>query len=78
MSISRLFKILKHFTTKCKFACVLRMYVNNVLSDPPNRSSLWRFNYTASVNNKDDQNYCGGITVRNKASKLVVIFLFLL
>lgn len=35
-----------------------------MMLDPPNRSSMWRFDPTAPVNNDDNQNYCGGMNVR--------------
>lgn len=50
------------------------------LMDPPNRSSLWRFNPSAPINYDDDQNYCGGLTVSiswHLFFKLVVQFLLL-
>lgn len=36
---------------------------HGMLVDPPNRSSLWRFDPSFPVNWDDNQNYCGGFTV---------------
>lgn len=33
---------------------------HGMVLDPPNRSSLWRFDPTSPVNYEDDENYCGG------------------
>jgi hypothetical protein len=46
---------------------VLCLFIDNIsghgmMLDPPNRSSLWRFNPSAPINYDDDQNYCGGMT----------------
>ncbi|CAH1365703.1 hypothetical protein MTP99_001969 [Tenebrio molitor] len=37
---------------------------HGMMLDPPNRSSLWRYNPKAPVNYDDDQNYCGGMNVQ--------------
>lgn len=37
---------------------------HGMMLDPPNRSSMWRFDSTAPVNNDDNQLYCGGMNVR--------------
>lgn len=39
------------------------VFGHGMMLDPPNRSSLWRFNFSAPINYDDDQNYCGGMTV---------------
>lgn len=39
---------------------------HGMVMDPPNRSSMWRFDPSAPINWDDDQNYCGGMTVRKK------------
>lgn len=36
---------------------------HGMVMDPPNRSSMWRFDPEAPPNYEDDQNYCGGMTV---------------
>lgn len=36
---------------------------HGMLLDPPNRSSLWRFDKTALVNYQDSANFCGGAWV---------------
>lgn len=39
---------------------------HGMMLEPPNRSSMWRFNITGSITDyDDDQNYCGGLTVSN-------------
>ncbi|RZC40868.1 Chitin bind 3 domain containing protein, partial [Asbolus verrucosus] len=48
---------------------VLCLFVDNIsghgmMLEPPNRSSLWRFNPKAPVNYDDDQNYCGGMNTQ--------------
>ncbi|CAH1163501.1 unnamed protein product [Phaedon cochleariae] len=49
---------------------LLSMFVSNIaghgmMLDPPNRSSLWRFNSSAPSNFNDNQNWCGGNWVQN-------------
>jgi len=41
-------------------------YVNShgMMLDPPNRSSLWRFDSSAPANYEDNQNFCGGFGVQ--------------
>lgn len=36
---------------------------HGMLVDPPNRSSLWRFDPSFPVNWDDNQNFCGGFSV---------------
>lgn len=36
---------------------------HGMMLEPPNRSSLWRFNLSDVYNYNDNQNYCGGLTV---------------
>ncbi|KAF5297118.1 hypothetical protein FQA39_LY02698 [Lamprigera yunnana] len=42
--------------------CVLTRDVtgHGMMLDPPNRSSLWRFNNTFPINYNDNQHFCGG------------------
>ncbi|EFA07372.2 uncharacterized protein LOC657063 [Tribolium castaneum] len=39
---------------------VAKISGHGMMLEPPNRSSLWRFDPTAPVNYNDNQNYCGG------------------
>jgi hypothetical protein len=36
---------------------------HGMMLEPPNRSSLWRFDPTAPPNYDDNQNFCGGVAV---------------
>lgn len=36
---------------------------HGMVLDPPNRSSLWRFDEKAPVNYNDNENFCGGYAV---------------
>lgn len=38
---------------------------HGMLVDPPNRSTLWRFDDSFPVNWDDNQNFCGGFSVSN-------------
>lgn len=42
---------------------------HGMLVDPPNRSSLWRFDASFPVNWDDNQNYCGGFNVSTEKCK---------
>lgn len=33
---------------------------HGMMLEPPNRSSLWRFDSSAPINYNDNQNFCGG------------------
>ncbi|KAJ3638629.1 hypothetical protein MTP99_001977 [Tenebrio molitor] len=37
---------------------------HGMMLEPPNRSSLWRFDPTAPPNYDDNQNFCGGVAVQ--------------
>ncbi|XP_017771238.1 PREDICTED: uncharacterized protein LOC108558737 [Nicrophorus vespilloides] len=37
---------------------------HGMLLDPPNRSSLWRFDDEAPINYNDNENFCGGANVQ--------------
>ncbi|KAF5292924.1 hypothetical protein FQA39_LY13804 [Lamprigera yunnana] len=37
---------------------------HGMMLDPPNRSSLWRFNSSFPINYDDNQNFCGGFDVQ--------------
>ncbi|RZB84929.1 uncharacterized protein BDFB_010861 [Asbolus verrucosus] len=37
---------------------------HGMMLEPPNRSSLWRFDSSAPVNYDDNQNFCGGLSVQ--------------
>ncbi|XP_044264472.1 uncharacterized protein LOC123011198 [Tribolium madens] len=37
---------------------------HGMMMEPPNRSSLWRFDPTAPPNYDDNQNFCGGVAVQ--------------
>ncbi|KAK4884391.1 hypothetical protein RN001_000662 [Aquatica leii] len=37
---------------------------HGMMLDPPNRSSLWRFNNSFPINYNDNQNFCGGFGVQ--------------
>ncbi|KAJ3649518.1 hypothetical protein Zmor_021258 [Zophobas morio] len=37
---------------------------HGMLLEPPNRSSIWRFDQTATPNYQDNQNFCGGAYVQ--------------
>lgn len=48
---------------------VLEVSGHGMMLDPPNRSSLWRFDDEAPINYNDNENFCGGAgvsTIRNK------------
>lgn len=36
---------------------------HGMMLDPPNRSSLWRFNESFPINYNDNENFCGGFGV---------------
>lgn len=42
---------------------VLEISGHGMMLDPPNRSSLWRFDEDAPPNYEDNQNFCGGFEV---------------
>lgn len=47
---------------------------HGMLLEPPNRSSLWRYNPDAPANYNDNENFCGGASVRildDKQDKLI-------
>jgi len=43
---------------------VLEVSGHGMMLDPPNRSSLWRFDSDAPINYNDNENFCGGYTVQ--------------
>lgn len=57
---------------------VAKVSGHGMMLEPPNRSSLWRFDPTAPPNYNDNQNYCGGAAVSNsnlcKTSKCIIEF----
>lgn len=48
---------------------------HGMVMDPPNRSSLWRFDKTAPINYNDNQMFCGGFGVIFLLFLLLIIFL---
>lgn len=42
---------------------VSEVFGHGMVLDPPNRSSLWRFNDSLPANYNDNQNFCGGFYV---------------
>lgn len=46
------------------FAFLEEISGHGMVLDPPNRSSLWRYNNAAAINYDDNQNFCGGSYVR--------------
>lgn len=47
---------------------------HGMLLDPPNRSSLWRYNSLAVANYNDNQNFCGGFSVSKYLFLLKKVF----
>lgn len=45
---------------------------HGMVMDPPNRSSMWRFDHTSPPNYEDNQNFCGGMSVRELLMILVI------
>ncbi|XP_018560921.1 uncharacterized protein LOC108903286 [Anoplophora glabripennis] len=41
---------------------IIETMEHGMMLEPPNRSSLWRFNLSDKFNYDDNQNYCGGLT----------------
>lgn len=47
------------------FGCVVvGVLGHGMMLDPPNRSSLWRYNSSFPINYNDNENFCGGFGVR--------------
>ncbi|XP_065168104.1 uncharacterized protein [Atheta coriaria] len=44
---------------------VLEVSGHGMMLDPPNRSSLWRFDDEAPINYNDNENFCGGAGVQH-------------
>lgn len=52
-----------------------RVYGHGMMLDPPNRSSLWRFNKSFPANYNDNENFCGGMGVSNKKTKQPIVMI---
>ncbi|XP_015837278.1 uncharacterized protein LOC107397412 [Tribolium castaneum] len=46
------------------FYIIHKITGHGMMLEPPNRSSLWRFNSSAPINYNDNQNFCGGFSVQ--------------
>lgn len=47
----------------CAFGGFVEVCGHGMMLDPPNRSSLWRFDGESPINYDDNQNFCGGFYV---------------
>lgn len=47
----------------CASVVIAETCGHGMMMDPPNRSSLWRFDKESPVNYNDNQNFCGGFYV---------------
>jgi hypothetical protein len=52
------------FTTVIFSILLTEIAGHGMMLEPPNRSSLWRFDQTATPNYQDNQNFCGGSYVQ--------------
>ncbi|KAJ3649525.1 hypothetical protein Zmor_021265 [Zophobas morio] len=46
------------------FALIHEICSHGMMLKPPNRGSLWRFNYSTPINYDDNQNFCGGASIQ--------------
>jgi len=46
-------------------AAVQQVSSHGYASDPPSRSSMWRYGFNTPINYDDNQLWCGGFQVRN-------------